>query len=40
MTKTDKLPSCGQWLHEIKHGGFSHHGRAEIDLFVTAITRM
>jgi hypothetical protein len=26
------------WLHEIKHGGFSHDGRAEIDLFVTAIT--
>jgi bifunctional non-homologous end joining protein LigD len=21
-TKTDKLPSCGQWLHEIKHDGF------------------
>ena len=21
-TKTDKLPSGGQWLHEIKHDGF------------------
>jgi ATP-dependent DNA ligase len=21
-TKTDKLPSSGQWLHEIKHDGF------------------
>jgi bifunctional non-homologous end joining protein LigD len=21
-TKTDKLPSDGQWLHEIKHDGF------------------
>ena len=21
-TKTDKLPSRGQWLHEIKHDGF------------------
>ena len=21
-TKTDKLPSGSQWLHEIKHGGF------------------
>src|ERR1700751_2392412 len=24
-TKTDKLPSGGQWLHEIKHDGFSHY---------------
>ena len=22
-TKTDKLPSGGQWLHEIKHDGFA-----------------
>src|SRR5262245_36617985 len=22
LTKTDKLPSGGQWLHEIKHDGF------------------
>ena len=21
-TKTDKLPSGGEWLHEIKHDGF------------------
>jgi len=21
-TKTDKLPSASQWLHEIKHDGF------------------
>jgi len=21
-TRTDKLPSGGQWLHEIKHDGF------------------
>jgi bifunctional non-homologous end joining protein LigD len=21
-TKTDKLPSGGQWLHEVKHDGF------------------
>ena len=21
-TKTDQLPSCGEWLHEIKHDGF------------------
>ena len=23
-TKTDKLPSGSQWLHEIKHDGFPH----------------
>jgi hypothetical protein len=23
-TKTDKLPSGSQWLHEIKHDGFGH----------------
>jgi len=26
-TKTDKLPSGGQWLHEIKHDGFRINAR-------------
>jgi ATP-dependent DNA ligase len=28
-TKTDKLPSGGQWLHEIKHDGFRIIARKE-----------
>jgi bifunctional non-homologous end joining protein LigD len=28
-TKTDKLPSGGQWLHEIKHDGFRIIGRKD-----------
>jgi len=27
-TKTDKLPSGSQWLHEIKHDGFWRAGEA------------
>jgi len=26
-TKTDKLPSGSQWLHEMKHDGFRIHCR-------------
>jgi len=29
QTKTDKLPSGGQWLHEIKHDGFRIIGRKD-----------
>ena len=31
-TKTDKLPSGGQWLHEIKHDGFRKNG-AQVRLY-------
>jgi hypothetical protein len=30
-TKTDKLPSGGQWLHEIKHDGFRVIARKDGD---------
>jgi bifunctional non-homologous end joining protein LigD len=30
-TKTDKLPSGGQWLHEIKHDGFRIIARKDGD---------
>jgi len=30
-TKTDELPSGGQWLHEIKHDGFRVIARKDGD---------
>jgi ATP-dependent DNA ligase len=30
-TKTDKLPSSSQWLHEIKHDGFRVIARKDGD---------
>src|SRR5690348_16332480 len=30
-TKTEKLPSGGQWLHEIKHDGFRIIARKDFD---------
>ena len=38
-TKTDKLPSGSQWLHEIKHDGFRIIVRGVIRLRAAKATR-
>jgi hypothetical protein len=37
-TKTDKLPSGSQWLHEIKHDGFRIIAGVENDLIIRGDT--
>jgi len=39
-TKTDKLPSGGQWLHEIKHDGFRIIARKTGTLIVETLARL